>query len=112
LVSPQGANKEKQSVCIMETCNSKNITNAENHTEMCARKNYYYIGEVSEMFGINVWTIRLWINRFDILHPFRNINGHIVFASDDVERIGIIYRLTKVEGMTFGRVRKHLKLKV
>jgi DNA-binding transcriptional MerR regulator len=76
---------------------------------MCVWKNYRSIGEVSEMFGINVWTIRLWCDRFDILHPFRDINGHIVFASDDVERIGVIYRLTKIEGMTLKRVSKNLK---
>ena len=72
-------------------------------------ESYYSINEIAEMFGVNVWTVRLWADRFKVLHPFRDSGGNIVFAPDDVERIEMICRLTKTEGMTFDCVRKHLE---
>jgi len=66
------------------------------------------ITEMAEMFGVNVWTIRLWVDRFDVLKPCRNEYGEISFPRADVKKVETICRLTKKRGMTLEKVRKHL----
>jgi DNA-binding transcriptional MerR regulator len=66
------------------------------------------IDEVADRFGVNVWTVRLWINRFTVLKPRRNVKGNLFFTSEDVEKIEAICRLTKVKGMKLEEARKHL----
>ena len=92
----------------MKSINNNN-TRAENPSAMQGRENCRSINEVAEMFGLNIWTIRLWANRFDILKPCRNVKGDILFASADVDRIGTICRLTKKKGITFDDIRKRLE---
>ena len=84
-------------------------TKVENLPKELKKKSYYSLNELAEHFGVSVWTIRLWVNRFDILKPCFDKNDNLMFSSDDAERIGIICRLSKMKGMTLNRVRKYLE---
>ena len=88
----------------------KAVFSEKNDSSAEAPKNYYSIDEVAEMLGINVWTIRLWINRFDALKFRMDEEGKLFFAPEEVDKIGLIYRLSKKDGMTLEDVQKHLKL--
>ena len=82
---------------------------AKNPTSRLRRKGYYSINELAESFDVNVWTIRLWVNRFDILEPRLDKKGNLLFTPEDAERIGTIYNLSKKRGTTLYHVRKHLE---
>jgi DNA-binding transcriptional MerR regulator len=64
------------------------------------------LDEVSELYGVDPWTIRLWVDRFDIPHTAAR-NGGMRFSPRAVERIGTILRLAKT-GMGLEDARKHL----
>ena len=68
-------------------------------------KNYYSISEVAKMFEVNEWTIRLWINRFDILKPLTDKEGNLSLSAADVNKIGLICRL-RDKGITIKEIRK------
>jgi len=72
-------------------------------------KNLLTIDQVSAMFGVDVWTIRLWINRFKILGSRLDKNDDILFTPEDVKRIESIFRLTKKKGTSLQDVRTHLE---
>lgn len=63
-------------------------------------KVYYTIGEVAEMFDLNVSNVRYWENEFDILMPKKNAKGDRFFTKKDVENIRIIKELIKERGYT------------
>ena len=46
-----------------------------------AKKLFYSMGEVSEMFDVNASLIRFWETKFDILRPQKNKKGKIGRAS-------------------------------
>jgi DNA-binding transcriptional MerR regulator len=77
----------------------------------CEPKECYSINEVSEMFGLSEWTIRLWCNRIDILKPYRNETGDLMFTLVDVNHIETISRLVKKKRMKLKSVKKHLETK-
>jgi len=67
------------------------------------------MNEVAEMFDVDVWTIRLWANRFfDILNCSLDKEGNLLFSSKDINKIETICHFTKNRGMTLSDVRKHL----
>lgn len=72
-------------------------------------KSSYSLGEVSAMYGLNPWTIRMWINRFGILRSRLNREGDVVIGSEDVERIGAICHLTRIGGLSIEDVRQRLE---
>jgi DNA-binding transcriptional MerR regulator len=72
-------------------------------------KLYYSIGEVADMFDVNVSHIRYWENQFEALKPFKNKKGNRMFSPKDVETIRIIYHLVKERGLTIDGARKKLK---
>lgn len=72
-------------------------------------KIYYSIGEVADMFGLNVSHIRYWENQFEMLKPAKNKKGNRLFSKDDIETIRLIYHLVKERGMTIKGARKKLK---
>ena len=73
------------------------------------RKSYYSINEAAEIFGVNMWTIRLWCNKFGIPKPLLDKDGNILFTSADMNKIELISGLTKKKGMTIAGVRKRLE---
>lgn len=44
-----------------------------------AKKLFYSMGEVSEMFDVNASLIRFWETKFDILRPQKNKKGNRLF---------------------------------
>ncbi len=76
---------------------------------MTAKKLYYSMGEVAEMFDVTPALIRHWESQFDCIKPHRNKKGNRLFSPDDVERLKQIYHLVKERGMTLKGANKVLK---
>lgn len=69
----------------------------------------YSIGEVAEMFDVNVSHIRHWSNYFDILKPKTNKKGNRFYKKEDIENIKIIYNLVKDKGMHLEAAQRQMK---
>ena len=78
------------------------------YKEKTIEKLYYSIGEVSEMLGLPVSTVRFWENEFDALKPMKNKKGNRMFTAADIKNLKIIHHLLKEEGMTLPGVKKRL----
>ncbi|MBC8045611.1 MAG: MerR family transcriptional regulator [Fimbriimonadaceae bacterium] len=63
-------------------------------------KIYWSIGEVAASLGVSISMIRFWEAGLEILKPKRNKKGDRFYKKDDVERIKMIYHLTKEKGYT------------
>ncbi len=74
-----------------------------------ARKVYYTIGEVAEMFDVRTSVIRFWEKEFDILRPAKSSSGRRMFTAEDVENIKVIYHLVRERGMTLEGARRRMK---
>lgn len=74
-----------------------------------AKKLFYSMGEVAEMFDVNASLIRHWETKFDILRPQKNKKGNRMFSPEDVENLKLIYHLVKERGMTLDGARRALK---
>ena len=72
-------------------------------------KLFYSIGEVAQMYGVNVSLIRFWENEFDILKPKKNKKGNRMFTKTDLENLDIIFHLVKERGFTLDGAKKKLK---
>ncbi|MBW6490320.1 MAG: MerR family transcriptional regulator [Lentimicrobium sp.] len=72
-------------------------------------KVYYRIGEVAEMFNVNLSLIRYWENEFDIIKPYRNKKGNRFFTLKDIENFHLIYHLVKERGFTLQGAREKLR---
>lgn len=69
----------------------------------------YRIGEVAEMFDVNVSLLRFWENEFDILKPHKDGKGTRYFTTKDIDSLHLIYHLVKELGMTLEGAKKKLK---
>ena len=74
-----------------------------------AKKLFYSMGEVAEMFDVNASLIRHWETKFDILRPRKNKKGNRMFSPEDVENLKLIYHLVKERGMTLDGASRALK---
>ncbi len=72
-------------------------------------KLYYTIGEIAEMFNVNVSLIRYWENEFSILKPKRNKKGNRLFTPEDVNNLHLIYHLVKEKRLTLEGAKLKLK---
>lgn len=73
------------------------------------KKIYYTMGEVAEMFDVNISLIRFWCDSFSLLKPHRNSRGHRLFKLEDIEDIKLVYRLVKERGMTIDGAQRQIK---
>jgi len=71
-------------------------------------KLFYPIGEVAEMFDVNVSLIRFWEKEFDIIKPKKNKRGVRLFTKEDVKNFRVIYHLVKECGMTLKGAKQKL----
>ena len=71
-----------------------------------AKKLFYSMGEVSEMFDVNPSLIRHWESKFEVLKPQKNKKGNRMFTPEDVENLKLIYHLVKERGMTLDGARR------
>ena len=72
-------------------------------------KLFYPIGEVAQMYGVNVSLIRFWENEFDILKPKKNKKGNRMFTKTDLGNLEVIFHLVKERGFTLDGAKKKLK---
>ena len=72
-------------------------------------KLFYSIGEVAQMYKVNVSLIRFWENEFDILKPKKNKKGNRMFTKTDLENLDVIFHLVKERGFTLDGAKKKLK---
>ena len=72
-------------------------------------KLYYRIGEVAQMFDVNVSLIRFYENEFTIIKPFRNKKGNRLFTQADIDTFHKIFYYIKEKGYTLEGVKQKLK---
>ena len=72
-------------------------------------KIFYKIGEVANIFNVNVSLIRFWEKEFDILKPKKNKKGNRLFTKKDLDNLTIIYHLVKERGFTLQGAKQKLK---
>ena len=78
------------------------------YKEKSIEKLYYSIGEVAQMFEVNVSLLRYWEKEFDLLKPKKNKKGNRLFTKNDLDNIRIIYHLVKERGFTLDGAKKKL----
>lgn len=76
---------------------------------MVAKKLYYTMGEVAELFDVNASLIRHWESKFSCLRPHKNKKGNRLFSPEDIERLKQIYHLVKERGMTLEGANKVMR---
>ena len=79
------------------------------YKEKRTEKLFYKIGEVAEMFKVNVSLIRFWEKEFDILKPKKNKKGNRLFTKKDLDNVNIIFHLVKERGFTLEGAKQKLK---
>lgn len=72
-------------------------------------KRYYTIGEVSEMFNVSKSLIRFWETEFEMLKPYKNSKGDRRFTKQNIEQLGVIYRLVKERGFTLKGAKQEIR---
>ncbi len=82
------------------------------YKEKPTEKLFYKIGEVADMFAVNVSLIRFWEKEFEILKPKKNNKGNRMFTKKDVDNLIIIYHLVKERGFTLEGAKQKLKEKI
>ena len=72
-------------------------------------KQYYTMGQVSEMFHVNQSMLRFWENEFDILKPKKNKKGDRYFRPIDIKNLELIYHLLRQRKFTIDGAKTFLK---
>lgn len=73
------------------------------------QKQYYSIGEVSQMFRVNASLLRFWESEFDIIKPRKNRKGDRHFRPVDIKNIQLIYDLLRRRKLTIDGAKDFLK---
>ena len=77
--------------------------------EVLFKKQYYTMGEVSEMFHVNQSLLRFWETEFDILQPRKNKKGDRYFRPIDIKHLHLIYHLLRQKKYTIEGAKEFLK---
>ena len=78
--------------------------------ETLYQKQYYTIGQVSEMFHVNHSLIRMWSNEFDgFLQTKKNKKGDRYFRPEDIKTLEFIHHLLRHRKFTTQGARDFLK---
>ncbi len=77
--------------------------------EVLFSKQYYTMGEVSEMFRVNQSLLRYWETEFDILQPRKNKKGDRYFRPVDIKNLHLIYHLLRQRKYTIEGAKEFLK---
>jgi DNA-binding transcriptional MerR regulator len=77
--------------------------------ELLFKRQYYAIGEVAEMFGVNQSLLRFWENEFDIIQPRKNRKGDRHFRPVDIKNLELIYDLLRRRKLTIEGAKDFLK---
>jgi len=89
--SERGKHDKRLSVSNQETNTTRGNTSAKYDFEpdmgaIRRRERGFYIGEVAEMFGVKVTTVRLWVRRGLLTPSRRTPTGHAIFSESDIRR--------------------------
>lgn len=77
--------------------------------ETLFQRQYYSIGEVADMFGVNQSLLRFWENEFDIIQPRKNRKGDRHFRPIDIKNLELIYDLLRRRKLTIEGAKEFLK---
>ena len=77
--------------------------------EVLFQKAYYPIGEVAQMFKVNISLLRYWENEFDILQPKKNRKGDRLFRPEDIKTLVVIHDLIRRRKFTMEGAKEFLK---
>ena len=77
--------------------------------EILFQKQYYSIGEVSQMFQVNASLLRFWESEFDIIKPRKNRKGDRHFRPVDIKNLQLIYDLLRRRKLTIEGAKDFLK---
>lgn len=77
--------------------------------ETLFQRQYYAIGEVADMFGVNQSLLRFWENEFDIIQPRKNRKGDRHFRPIDIKNLELIYDLLRRRKLTIEGAKDFLK---
>ncbi len=72
-------------------------------------KHYYSIGEVAEHLGVSNSLIRYWENEFEMIRPRKTRKGDRLFTQKDIDKLALIYHLTREKGYKLKGAKKQLK---
>lgn len=76
---------------------------------LLSEKEYFSIGDVSEIVGVEPYVIRYWESKFGLIRPARRESGQRKFTRRDVESILQVKELLYDRGFTIEGAKKHLK---
>ncbi len=71
-------------------------------------KLFFRIGEVAEITGVQMYTLRYWEREFPTLRPKKNDAGQRSYRAEDIEMVFEIQRLLLEEGYTTAGARRVL----
>jgi DNA-binding transcriptional MerR regulator len=77
--------------------------------EILFQKQYYTIGEVSQMFQVNASLLRFWESEFDIIKPRKNRKGDRHFRPVDIKNLQLIYDLLRRRKLTIDGARDFIR---
>lgn len=72
-------------------------------------KQYYKIGEVSEMLEIPASTLRFWEKSFPQIKPIKTKKGDRLYTPKDIEVLKNIHYLSHNKGVKLSQVSKRVK---
>jgi DNA-binding transcriptional MerR regulator len=70
------------------------------HPRPVARKEYYSIGEVSELAGLPPHVLRYWESQFPVLNPSKNRSGNRAYQRKEIKLILLVKHLLYEEKYT------------
>lgn len=73
------------------------------------KKQYYTMGQVSEMFHVNQSMLRFWESEFDIIKPKKNKKGDRYFRPADIKNLELIYHLLRIRKFSIDGAKSFLK---
>ena len=73
-------------------------------------KRYYKIGDVAEILGLPVSTLRFWEKQFTVVKPSRNARGTRYYTVKDIETIRMIYFLVKEKGLRLDAAQEQIRV--
>ncbi|HEY4153774.1 MAG TPA: MerR family transcriptional regulator [Puia sp.] len=77
--------------------------------EQLFSKQYYTMGEVSDMFRVNQSLLRFWEAEFSILQPKKNKKGDRYFRPVDIKNLHLIYHLLRQRKYTIEGAKDFLR---
>jgi len=72
------------------------------------KKDFFTIGEVSQLCGVPEYTIRYWEKNFTVLSPIKKASHHRRYTKADIDVVLKIKELIYKHKMTVAGAKKHL----